>query len=549
MDGVPQDKLNATTTRPPPIGGLNKKDPLDAMPPTDAIRLLNWIPDNGLRARKGYQEWAINFPGPRPVKTITGWFGPTTAIAAGSLDNPTSVPGKMFGVTDAGFYDITNRTNAPALSQALSGGTDAGYVSSIMMSTSGGSFLLTCSEVDGYKYFDGTTWFTPTLGAGAGQIANIDPTFFRHVNVWKRKAWFVEQTSTRLWYLPTDSITGSAAQIDVGPLLKKGGPVSYTVNWTIDAGEGIDDYLVIVSQNGEVIIYQGTDPSSATTFSLQGVYYIGETPKGRRGYCQLGGDTLLLSVNGIFPVSFITRGGSDMLSVTGNQNLVGKIGRDFSERIGSSFNLAGWQILPYYREALLLCNMPNFSVYTNRQFAMNTASQGKPWTEFFNIPAVCFGVQSSYLFSGTTDGKVLIVLQGYYDSVAYGSSIGTGIYGLIQPAFDNYGTPAQVKDFHMLRPNWYASSQPGWQVIMNVDYAQQDPPNSPVIPTATGSLWDGSLWDSAVWSGDPTTRFGDWTEVGAVGFVGSPAFVTAVVGGTLLMSIDYMIEQSPDPFA
>ena len=32
---------------PAPVGGWNARDSLDAMPPTDAIKLVNWIPRAG----------------------------------------------------------------------------------------------------------------------------------------------------------------------------------------------------------------------------------------------------------------------------------------------------------------------------------------------------------------------------------------------------------------------------------------------------------------------------------------------------------------------
>src|SRR6516165_6151255 len=112
---------------PAPIGGLNSRDALSAMPPMDAYNLVNWIPHNyGVSNRKGYTEWATNLTG-GAVGSISAWFGPTTTIptTVSFQTAPTTLPGKVFASTDTGFWDITTTTAAPAIVQALSGATNA----------------------------------------------------------------------------------------------------------------------------------------------------------------------------------------------------------------------------------------------------------------------------------------------------------------------------------------------------------------------------------------------------------------------------------------
>lgn len=50
---------------PAPIGGWNARDALDAMPPTDAIKLVNWIPRAGfVQSRGGYAVHAAGLGAP-----------------------------------------------------------------------------------------------------------------------------------------------------------------------------------------------------------------------------------------------------------------------------------------------------------------------------------------------------------------------------------------------------------------------------------------------------------------------------------------------------
>jgi hypothetical protein len=46
-----------------PIGGLNARDSLAAMPPQDAVTLDNWFPTpTTVDLRKGYTQWSTGYP-------------------------------------------------------------------------------------------------------------------------------------------------------------------------------------------------------------------------------------------------------------------------------------------------------------------------------------------------------------------------------------------------------------------------------------------------------------------------------------------------------
>lgn len=49
---------------PAPVGGWNARDALDAMPPTDAVKLVNWIPRAGyVQSRGGFSIHASGLGG------------------------------------------------------------------------------------------------------------------------------------------------------------------------------------------------------------------------------------------------------------------------------------------------------------------------------------------------------------------------------------------------------------------------------------------------------------------------------------------------------
>jgi len=526
---------------PAPTGGLNARDGVANMSPTDATTLTNWIPDTGgVRCRKGYREWAINFPGGAAVKSIMSYFSPSTLFPAGTyLTAPTVMPGTLFAATDTAIYTVTTTTNAPVSALALSGAANAGWFSHAITSNSGGNFLMACSEADGYFTYDGTTWLRRVFGVAAGQVGNIDPNKLVHVNLWKRRAWFVERDSTKAWYLPTDSISGLAVAFDFGPLFKKGGHLSFTASWTIDAGEGIDDFFVAVSSNGEVAIYKGSDPASASTFSLQGVWYIGQVPVGRRGYSAYGGDLLIVSTDGIVPLSEVTRGGSGLLTAA-NREYSSKISILVGEALRNTFTKYGWQLLLSPSDRLLMCSIPDYINHTNQQFALSTVVN--QWCLLQDIPALCFGTVGSYTFSGTKDGKMLLLFQDYGDAVAYGSTGGgEPIQGDVVTASSDFGTPAQVKQFVMVRPVFVGAFDPGVVADVIADY--MDPPYqaNPINTAYALTAWNVASWNSGIWM--PTTRdtFANWYSTNTLGTSGAARISTACIADTILARVDYMM--------
>ena len=523
---------------PAPVGGINARDNIAMMPQTDAVSLVNWVPDSfGIRCRKGFRAWATGFPGGRAVASVFGYTRQDTGFPSGSLLNvPTSVPGALFAATDAGIYTVTNSTNSPTLAIALSGTANAGWLSTTQLTNQAGSFLLACSETDGYHTFDGTSWLKRVAGAGAGQINGVDPATFVQVCTFKRRAWFVQRDSTSAWYLAADAIAGTAAQFDFGPVLKRGGHLSYLANWTLDAGEGIDDFLVAVGSNGDVAIYKGTDPASASTFSLVGTWFVGQIPVGRRAAVQYGGDLVIISAEGVFPISMITRGGTQLLTASG-QEYSSKIRSLIGADLRSSFNLRGWQALIHPNERLMRVSVPDYGTVSKRQYAMSTV--GNAWAYLQDIPIYCMGSHAGYSFAGTRDGRVLLLFTGAFDDVPLGSSVGQGINGVIIPAYQYFDSPAQNCHFLMVRANFLATEPPSILVGMGVNFNTNPIGGTPVTIPSALSRWDSAVWNSSTWVGE-MVAYGPWVSVGAIGFSGTAAMTTVCLGDTTLTSIDYM---------
>lgn len=517
-----QRNLVKNKKMPAPIGGLNVKD-ISRMPPTDAISLINWVPEQyGIRCRKGYYEHCIGLDG--EVRTL--------AIYQPNRQTPGTT--KLFAFTDAKIYDVTASSNTPPMSLVMSGVADSGRYSTCLYSNIAGIFMLACSHEGQYRYFDGTNWQTPTMGAGAGQVAGIDPVKLCYVTSFKRRAWFVERNSADLWYSDPDAITGTFARFNVGPFLKHGGAVAWVENWTIDGGEGTDDYLVIAGENGDILLYKGTDPTSASTFAMVGAWYVGQLVGGRRSVTAYGGDLLILCREGLQPLSYLMKGGQALLSVSAVRYLE-KVNQKLGELASADLDSKKWELRTIPGHNLLMVQKPNASVSLYEQYVMNTDTAG--WCVFNGLPMLTSLDTALGYYFGTADGKVCKGLEGFFDAVPYGETVGNGLAGVIQQAYSDFDAPGRAKTFTMVRPVFTASDRPSVIISILVDYKLDHVSGSPTYALPAGSLWDVALWDAGIWGGSLNTYM-DWAGAAAEGFAGSIYMATVCLGDTFLASTD-----------
>ena len=521
-------RVHNVTSVPPPVGGLNFAAPINGMEPQDAILLDNWICTRyGLSIRNGWAEHAIGFSD--SVKSLMPWVGAAAAQDA------------LFAATDNGIYDVTSTTDTPdAALIALSTNENAGVFHSINFQAGGANYLIACSEADGFHRYDPINgWVKVVSGVDPGEMSVVDPANLVHACAWKRRLWFVERDSSSIWYLPVLAVAGVAVELDVGPQLTLGGHVVAVVNWTMDAGEGIDDHLVILGSEGDVIIYKGTDPSDASKFSIVGRWVVGALPQGRRSVSQYGGDVLVVSRYGLAPISSLVRGGKTATEAD-PRSFVSRIQEVLRTDV-QNLTGAGWEVTQFDSAALLLINTPVSANGDIKQYVLDTHSLR--WSTFSNIPAVTFTEYKGKLYFGTADGRVCQALVGELDEVklATGSAEASFIQCSLQTAFNYFNSPGRLKHWLMVRPTFVAPSKPGVTVRMNSEFSTLLPSRVPVFSFDAESEWDTAVWGISKWMGE-SLSYKSWLGVEGIGFAGSLSMIVVGVGGSRLSSIDYMVE-------
>jgi len=497
----PKQRVSRIATLAAPTGGIDDTNPIAGMDPHYAIEMTNIFPQNSsLRVRAGYKEWTTGLP--------------ANAKSLLQYSSQNSSTDKLFACTDAGMFDVTAQGVAGASVRTLTNGR----VDYVMFANTAAQFMVVVNGSSENFMYDGTTYYpivynaTPTT---PGQIGGMTtPQNFTQVCSHKRRLWFVEKNSTNAWYLPTDAVAGAATQFLMGSIFKLGGYLLNIFSWTRGAGNGIEDILVFQSSNGELAGYSGSDPSSATTWSLEAVFFIG-APLGDRTFTDLGGDIALLNIYGVMSMSKIV-GGTSSAGDT-NDTLSKRISRTINE-LGQATNLQpGWELTSVPALQYLVLSVPATANAPAIQYIMNMLNGS--WTTY-NLPMLtCVQFHERLYFSDTT-GRVYLYGNVFQDGILLDGSGGTPIVSGFMQAYSDFGDLGTDKHYKVVRPIFTCSVRPSYTVKANADYGPtrlaslQTP--GPVTTQAT-NVWDNAIWDSGVWA-EGQVSFYEWVGVSGVGY-------------------------------
>lgn len=478
---------------PAPVGGWDAISPLANMPVDRAIQLDNWV------ARPGWIE-----PRRGSVLQCSGLGGLNTPVQTLMAYNGFGSVRKLFAVAAGTIYDCTLK-GAPTATTVM--GLANSRLQYIMFSNAADlQFLIGVNGVNGPWMFDGTSWTQPVI-TGDG----IDPTKFIAINAYQQRLWFVQANSTDAIYLTTvGGVQGAAAIFPLGQLLTRGGYLMAIGRWTIDTRQTVDEYIAFISSRGEVVVYAGTDPSTAATWSLVGIYQIG-APIGRRCFLRISGDLQIITVDGVV-------GMSEMLSTdraaANRVSLTSIIMNQMALAAQQYKNNFGWQLIEFPLGTLAIMNVPVRENINQMQFVMNTITGA--WSKFIGMNANCWETDSSdNIFFGDNKGNVWQWNVGSGDG-------DTPIVCTVKTAYNSFGNAAQFKRYMQLQPLITSDKQPIPSIGINVDFN-----DTSVLSTEEPVPISQSLWDSVNWN-----EF-DWLELQStannwIGIAGAGHYVSIV---------------------
>jgi len=464
--GSPRGQTSWVQSLSAPVGGWNARDPLQEMDPKDAIKLVNWFPTTtDCVLRGGNTDYA------------SGITGLVETLAVYNAMDGTS---EMFAVDSNDVWDVSSSGAASAQSATVTNGR----FQWLNFGDGTNNYLMMFNGVDSPLYYNGSTW-TSITGASSPALTGLTTTSIIHANEYKGRLFFIEKNSLSFWYLGAGAAGGALTEFDLSSFCKKGGYLMWMATWSFDSGNGPDDAAVFMTSEGEVIVYRGTDPSTAADWVLIGVYQLSD-PLGRRSYVKFGGDLLVLTQNGVFPLSkALQRSDIDNLSAVTNK--IEKAFTAIAKSYGSNF---GWEATQYPVESAMVVNIPIAEGGEHKQYVMNTIT--KNWCEFDSWNGECFVVYNDELYFGAST-----VVQKAWNGTSDDSS---DIVGIGKTSFNYFGQSSQQKKISLFRPMLQVNGNISFLTGFDIDFSDNEITGTATYSVTSKALWDVSYWDVGFWA-------------------------------------------------
>lgn len=529
---APTPKTAKSVSFPAPVGGwiknVNLSTPGARMPDgskvSGAYVLENHFPTaTGVRMRRGSLAFAQVGDGTVDVVSMFSYVNGNNnklfAATAAAVYDITSPPAAedTFLIDDLGdFLDDQSGdllySPATSVAAALSGQTSGSW-SAQQFATPGGVFLICVNGSDPLQIYDGSNFATTPV------VTGVDPRSLSFVWQHQRRIFFVQKDSLNAWYLAADSIGGPAVQLPLGGVFPRGGSLLFGSSWSLETGAGLSEQCAFFSTEGEVAIYQGTDPSVASSWQKVGVYRIGK-PLGAKSHVRAGGDVLVATDIGFLP-----------LSVAIQRDYAALAPSAVSYQIETAWNdavagrsQADWSVEIWPTNQMVLVAPPTPTGETPNVFVSNARTGA--WGLFTGWDVKCLQLFGDRLFFGSSGGLIV-------ECEVTGADQGLPYTATCVPLFDFMKAPASLKTSLLMRQVLKAPTEIVPQMSLQVDYVTALPPAPDAVSVNSLSVWGGGVWGLSVWGGETELDvFARWQSVGGSGYAVAPS--SQITSGSLV---------------
>lgn len=553
--------------------------------PQGAYLLENWFPTQlGARMRAGSEKYATLGDGEDDVTALFAYsagnteelFGATatdiydiTTVADADVSPTAEVSGQTGGdwvsvqfATTGGifltlvngedpmrlydgtdFYPITDEgvnaldydaeSAAFTVGETLTGGTSGATATIVKVIDSGTTGTLWIGDVtsgpfeDNEAITDGATGSATADGtesALASAITGVDTSTLSYAWAFKQRLFFVQKDTLDAWYLSVDSIAGTATKLPLGGVFSLGGSLLFGAAWSLDTGAGLSEQCVFVTTEGEVAVFQGTNPGDAAEWSKVGVYRIGR-PLGSKAHIRAGGDLIIATDLGFVPLSQAIQRDVAVLSPAA---VSAPIAPDWAEEVaGRSF--AAWHATVWPTKQMVLVTLPTNADNPAKMFIANAETGA--WTDYTGWNGKCLQVWGERCFFGSEDGKVM-------EAEVTGADDGTPYTATYVPLFEDLRSPLSLKTPLMARAILRGPADPEEKLSVQSDYTV-NLPSAPDAPSAVASgLWGTAVWGTDVWGAERERNvYQNWRSVSGEGYALAPS-IQITSGSTAAPDVD-----------
>jgi len=489
-----------------------------------------------------------------PMQTVGGSF----LYLFNGTDLPRLYDGSSFRtIRNSATYTLPYDAQASnfTVGQVVTGGTSGAVGTILSDSDSGATGTLTIYKVTG-TFQDNEALTDPLGGSATANFAGtwaarvseqyyigssgytLDLTKIIHGWLYAKRQFMIEKDTLRAWYLPVASISGTALSVDLSGVFIRGGSLLFGAAWSQDSGDGTDDRCAFFTDQGEVAIFAGTDPSDVDLWAQIGRYDL-STPMGKLATVQFGGDVVTCTVDGAIPLSAVVTKDPAQLSLAAvSRTIEPEWKREALRRED-----VPWQAVKWAEKNMAIVSLPVINDTTPAGCLVVNLETGA-WAKYtgWDVRSLCVFQGQAYF--GTTTSQVFLAEAGGLDN---GASYECRMGGLFEPL----GQQGQTVAAKLVRATFRRGTNFTAKVSLSSNYNTQFP-TAPAGAEAdtTASVWDVDTWDGTlVWDAantDMITISSSWKDAARNGFAHSPQ-IQIVSGSTVapnveLVSIDVTFE-------
>lgn len=485
---------------PAPVAGWVTAENLSQQRGASARILVNWFPNQtGIRMRAGSRRQATCSGDGAPVESLMSYIGWASR--------------RMFAGCDGSIFDVTTPSDPTEIETPVVTGQTANYYSFVNFATAGSQNLLAVNGFDPMLRYDGTDWSQITDSSTPISITGVDTAEISHISVYRNRIYMTRRGSMEVYFLGTNQMGGAAGLLNLTGVFGQGGSVLLTATWSMDAGDGLDDKFVVVSTEGEVAVYQGSDPADPQDWSLVGRYDI-TPPMGSRAVMHAGGDLVVATLGGLVPISAAVTKDPAALSLAAVSRAI----EPDWVATSSARRTLPWEVTKWPEKNMAMVTTPVTSALDAPECFVVNLETGA-WAKFDQWNTRCSVLHNGWLYFGTDDGRVMQAEVGGTDDGAIYQAVCSG-------AWDHLGTMGPIKTISQARATFRTRTNflPRLSVSTNYEVTLPAAPNA-LSDEGLSGLWDTAIWDQSLWDSGASDLFNvstRWVSIGRSGYVMAP---------------------------
>jgi len=497
---------------PAPTGGWITNRNL-AMPngqnmPQGAEVLENYFPTaSGAVLRRGSRTYAELGQDNEPVTTMFKYvvgnnrkLFASTSSTVYDITSITQAYNISIGVQDEWTLALDEDEESDTIGENSTVGNEviedagSGNWSTVQFATTGGTFLLGVNGASVGFIYDGADFhliegdedelFPGITFPDGSTLTSADLSY---VWAYKNRLWFLQKESMTAWYLPVDQIGGELTPLRLGSEFGRGGALIIGQTWSLEGGAegGLSEQVVFITNEGEVAVYQGSNPADSADWRKVGVYRIG-IPLGSKALIRAGGDLLIATTLGLVALSQAIQVDFAALASTAVSYPIDVPWNEAIRTRGQS----GWSCALWAEQQMAIVSPPILSGYASDVFVSNARTGA--WCRFTNWPITCIETFNGRLLFGTKDGFIK-------DAMVGGTDDGTPFTGSYIPLFSDGGSPTSMKTAKLARATIRSAAQVNVKLSCRFDFNTNLPAPPSVEPIPPGNEWNNAEWNQSLW--------------------------------------------------